>query len=215
MATACSTRRSNRTAPAARNNRFAKLLCPRSPPSGGSLPRDVRAFSARRPPARFRTRPLRDRRATCLRGIRPSGNRGQACPARTRSFHLLQPWLDAHRRADDMVMGFGPPDGDPEVAAALAIRAVTGAMTFALPGTAGTYAIAAGNGRPLHASGDDRDPSTTRCGRRCTSSSSIASLATTWVQSAFLYPFLGTKRNRKQPVIVERSRGFDPDESPR
>jgi len=51
------------------------------------------------------------------------------------------PWLDALVQPDDMVMGFGPPDGDPEVAAALRLAAGRGAMTFALPGVEGSYAI--------------------------------------------------------------------------
>jgi D-sedoheptulose 7-phosphate isomerase len=51
------------------------------------------------------------------------------------------PWLDALVQPDDMVMGFGPPDGDPEVAAALRLATGRGAMTFALPGTEGSYAV--------------------------------------------------------------------------
>jgi len=51
------------------------------------------------------------------------------------------PWLEALVQPDDMVMGFGPPDGDPEVAAALRLAAGRGAMTFALPGAVGTYAV--------------------------------------------------------------------------
>ena len=51
------------------------------------------------------------------------------------------PWLDALVQPDDMVMGFGPPAGDSEVAAALQLAAGRGAMTFALPGVEGSYAI--------------------------------------------------------------------------
>jgi D-sedoheptulose 7-phosphate isomerase len=40
--------------------------------------------------------------------------------------------LEAMLRPDDMVMGFGPPEGDPEIAAALAWAAARGAQTFAL-----------------------------------------------------------------------------------
>ena len=46
-------------------------------------------------------------------------------------------------RPDDMVMGFGPPEGDPEVAAALAAAAARGAMTFALPGNGRHLRVAA------------------------------------------------------------------------
>jgi D-sedoheptulose 7-phosphate isomerase len=40
-------------------------------------------------------------------------------------------------------MGFGPPEGDAEVAAALALLTARGAMTFALPGKCGSYALEA------------------------------------------------------------------------
>ena len=52
-------------------------------------------------------------------------------------------WLDAILRPEDIVMGFGPPDGDPAVWAALAVARSRGAMTFALPGSVGSYAIPA------------------------------------------------------------------------
>jgi D-sedoheptulose 7-phosphate isomerase len=40
-------------------------------------------------------------------------------------------WLDAILRPEDIVMGFGPPEGDPAVWAALAVARSRGAMTFA------------------------------------------------------------------------------------
>ena len=51
------------------------------------------------------------------------------------------PWLEAILHPDDMIMGFGPPEGDPEVVAALASAHTRGAMTFALPGSTGSYAL--------------------------------------------------------------------------
>ena len=56
---------------------------------------------------------------------------------------LFGPWLETLVRPDDMVMGFGPPDGEGEVRRALARAAERGAMTFALPGSEGSYAVAA------------------------------------------------------------------------
>ena len=53
---------------------------------------------------------------------------------------LFRPWLEAIMMPDDMVMGFGPPDGDDEVLAALEWARARGAMTFALPGRIGTRA---------------------------------------------------------------------------
>src|SRR5579863_8978641 len=54
---------------------------------------------------------------------------------------LFRPWLDAILRPEDMVMGFGPPEGDPEVQSALASAHARGAMTFALPGGSGSYTL--------------------------------------------------------------------------
>ncbi len=54
---------------------------------------------------------------------------------------LMQPWIDAILRPQDIVMGFGPPQGDREVWAALDAAHARGAMTFALPGLAGSYAL--------------------------------------------------------------------------
>jgi D-sedoheptulose 7-phosphate isomerase len=51
----------------------------------------------------------------------------------------IRPWVEALVTADDMVMGFAPPDGDAEVEAALAVAHHRGAMTFALPGGSATY----------------------------------------------------------------------------
>jgi D-sedoheptulose 7-phosphate isomerase len=56
---------------------------------------------------------------------------------------LMQPWLDVIVRPDDMVMGFGPPEGDRDVWAALQSAHARGAMTFALPGHEGSYALTA------------------------------------------------------------------------
>jgi D-sedoheptulose 7-phosphate isomerase len=53
----------------------------------------------------------------------------------------IRPWLDAILRPDDIVMGFGPPAGDPEVWAALDWAYAHGAMTFALPGLNGSFAL--------------------------------------------------------------------------
>jgi D-sedoheptulose 7-phosphate isomerase len=52
---------------------------------------------------------------------------------------LFRPWLDAILRPEDIVMGFGPPEGDKEIAAALSAAHDRGAMTFQLPGNRGSY----------------------------------------------------------------------------
>jgi D-sedoheptulose 7-phosphate isomerase len=50
-------------------------------------------------------------------------------------------WVAALARPEDMVMGFGPPAGDPEVDAVLREAQARGAMTFALPGGQADYAV--------------------------------------------------------------------------
>lgn len=54
---------------------------------------------------------------------------------------LFRPWLDAILQPVDIVMGFGPPEGDTEVADALVAAHKRGAMTFELPGQGGSYAF--------------------------------------------------------------------------
>jgi D-sedoheptulose 7-phosphate isomerase len=54
---------------------------------------------------------------------------------------LFRPWLDALVRPEDIAMGFGPPEGDPWVSASLQDANDKEAMTFALPGTEGSYAF--------------------------------------------------------------------------
>jgi D-sedoheptulose 7-phosphate isomerase len=44
-------------------------------------------------------------------------------------------------RSEDMVMGFGPPEGDREIDDALQSAGSRGAMTFALPGARGSYTL--------------------------------------------------------------------------
>ena len=51
----------------------------------------------------------------------------------------FEPWLKTLVQTQDIVMGFGPPEGDTEVWAALDSARRRGAMTFALPGLEGSY----------------------------------------------------------------------------
>jgi D-sedoheptulose 7-phosphate isomerase len=54
---------------------------------------------------------------------------------------LFRPWIQAILRPEDIVMGFGPPEGDTEVWATLQESQLRGAMTFALPGEEGSYSM--------------------------------------------------------------------------
>jgi D-sedoheptulose 7-phosphate isomerase len=51
----------------------------------------------------------------------------------------FRPWLEALLAPEDIVMGFGPPEGDVKVWAALDLAHRRRAMTFALPGLEGWY----------------------------------------------------------------------------
>src|ERR1700683_560716 len=51
----------------------------------------------------------------------------------------FEPWLKTLVQPDDIVMGFCPPEGDPEVWSALDAARQRRAMTFALPGASGSY----------------------------------------------------------------------------
>ncbi len=53
----------------------------------------------------------------------------------------FEPWLRTILKPEDIVMGFGPPEGDCEVLSALAWARSRNAMTFALPGPEGSYAL--------------------------------------------------------------------------
>ncbi len=62
---------------------------------------------------------------------------------------FFTPWLASMLQPEDMVMGFGPPDGDPEVDASLRQAAHRDAMTFALPGATGSYMLSAPSTDPF------------------------------------------------------------------
>ena len=62
---------------------------------------------------------------------------------------LFGPWLRAILRTEDIVMGFGPPEGDSAVWAALQEAHTHDAMTFALPGMEGSYAVQAATEDPF------------------------------------------------------------------
>src|SRR5277367_6311589 len=53
----------------------------------------------------------------------------------------FRPWIETILHPEDIVMGFGPPEGDPEVWATLQEAHRQDAMTFALPGMEGSYAL--------------------------------------------------------------------------
>jgi D-sedoheptulose 7-phosphate isomerase len=111
-------------------------------------------------------------------------------------------WLDAILRPEDMVMGFGPPEGDPDVDATLRKAAGRGAMTLALPGTQGDYSLQAVTSDPflhqemieilyhtlwetVHVFFEHRE------------------LGFDAGESAFLYPFLGREKQSTTEIVSE------------
>jgi len=111
-------------------------------------------------------------------------------------------WLDVILRPEDIVMGFGPPEGDPEVLAALESAHSRGAMTFALPGPKGSYSLELPTRDPfihqelveifyhtlwetVHVFFEHRE------------------LGQDVGQSEFLYPFLGHKKQETTAILEE------------
>src|ERR1700752_5374043 len=72
--------------------------------------------------------------------VRPVIVGKRALPALDLSI-LFRPWLEAILRPEDIVMGFGPPAGDPEVWATLQQAHRHNAMTLALPGVEGSFTM--------------------------------------------------------------------------
>ena len=125
---------------------------------GRGLPRDVRALScAAAACSRSAAAPTAtDAQHVSVEFVHPVIVGKRALPALDLSL-LMRPWLDAILRPDDIVMGFGPPEGDPEVWAALDSAHSRGAMTFALPGPAGSYALQTAIRRSVHSPGTGRN----------------------------------------------------------
>lgn len=61
----------------------------------------------------------------------------------------FEPWLNTLLHPTDMVMGFGPPEGDAGVSKALAWAKAKGAFTLALPGGVGDYSVASSSENPF------------------------------------------------------------------
>jgi D-sedoheptulose 7-phosphate isomerase len=115
---------------------------------------------------------------------------------------LFRPWVESILLPEDMVMGFGPPGGDAEVAATLREAGSRGAMTFALPGTEGSYSVGPAASDPfihqeiiemlyhtlwetVHVFFEHRE------------------LGYEVGESAFLYPFLGQEKQDTDSVVKE------------
>ncbi|HKW74367.1 MAG TPA: SIS domain-containing protein [Terriglobales bacterium] len=111
-------------------------------------------------------------------------------------------WMEAILQPEDMVMGFGPPEGDPQVSEALAIAEKRGAMTFALPGASASFTLDAPTQDPfihqelieilyhtlwetVHVFFEHRE------------------LGHDVGESEFLYPFLGQQKQETADVVAQ------------
>lgn len=116
----------------------------------------------------------------------------------------FRPWVESLLTPQDIVMGFGPPQGDPEVSATLRQCRLQHAMTFALPGDEGSYAVPAPSHDPfvhqevieilyhtlwesVHVFFEHRE------------------LGHDVGESAFLYPFLGQQKQPTGDLVSEVS----------
>jgi D-sedoheptulose 7-phosphate isomerase len=114
----------------------------------------------------------------------------------------FQPWLAAILHPHDIVMGFGPPEGDAEVEAALHLASTRGAMTLSLPGNTGSYSFKAATSNPFrhqemiemlyHVLWETVHVFLERRG-----------LGQDVGESAFLYPFLGETQDDTAGVVSE------------
>ena len=133
----------------ARNQILDSFFAARSASPGRGMPRNVRPLSARRPFTCLRQGPYAtDAQHVSVEFVHPVIVGKRALPALDLSI-LFGPWLEAIVRPDDIVMGFGPPEGDPAVWVALDAADSRGAMTFALPGLEGSYTIPPSNADPF------------------------------------------------------------------
>ena len=114
----------------------------------------------------------------------------------------FRPWMEAILHPEDMVMGFGPPQGDHQVWAALASAHMRKAMTFALPGSEGSFALKTPTQDPfihqelieilyhtlwetVHVFFEHRE------------------LGHDVGESAFLYPYLGQQKQETKDVVAQ------------
>jgi D-sedoheptulose 7-phosphate isomerase len=117
-------------------------------------------------------------------------------------------WVRANVQSNDIVMGFAPPQGDAAVEEALAFAHSKGALTFALPGKHGDYAVMPPDGDPfihqemveilyhtlwetVHVFFEHRE------------------LGQEAGAASFLYPFLGSERQDTSHVVVEVARSIE------
>lgn len=111
-------------------------------------------------------------------------------------------WIPAIVGSDDMVMGFGPPEGDPGIQAALNDARARGAMTIALPGSDGDYGVPSPDSDP-HVHQELLEILTHALYETVHVFLEHRDFGEPQSASDFLYPFLGVQTQSMEPVAAE------------
>jgi len=111
-------------------------------------------------------------------------------------------WIRAIAGEHDMVMGFGPPGGDPEIGAALADARALGAMSIALPGDGPGYGVGSPHRDP-HIHQELFEILTHALYESVHVFLEHRTFGEPESASDFLYPFLGTQTQPLDGLIVQ------------
>ncbi|MBC5816626.1 MAG: SIS domain-containing protein, partial [Candidatus Eremiobacteraeota bacterium] len=111
-------------------------------------------------------------------------------------------WIPAIAGEHDMVLGFGPPEGDPEIAAALADARALGAMSISLPGADPGYAVGSPPRDP-HIHQEFFEILTHALYESVHVFLEHRTLGEPESASDFLYPFLGTQTQELDDVVIQ------------
>ena len=149
-------------------------------------------------------RALCNRRAACVGGVRSSGDRGKrALPALDLSL-LFLPWLrSALLQPEDIVMGFGPPEGDPEIESALEDGTAPRRDDICTPRPSNADGVlrAAQSGiQCLHAPGVDRDSLSHALGD-CACFLRASRTGARRGRGRISYPFLGQDKQETHGIL--------------
>jgi D-sedoheptulose 7-phosphate isomerase len=105
-------------------------------------------------------------------------------------------------------MGFGSPEGDDEIRSALEFAQARNALTFALPGARGSYAVEAFTD-PVHSPGDDRDSLPHAVGERARLFWNIANWGMTSETPDFSIHSLVSKRQETGDLVPKSRPRFN------
>lgn len=124
-------------------------------------------------------------------------------------------WVEAVLEPDDIVMGFGPPDGDPEVQRVLERASARGALAFAMPGPVTPLAAGANPGYAVAAPSADPHVHQEMIEILCHTLYETVHVFFEHDEmghdvgaSSFLYPFLGDRTTPQEALVDEVARSI-------